>query len=1033
MNLPNVFPTIQRPLTSIMAFLLLVLISLLAAWGLSVQVFPADSSSQIAIVFSAPGESPAVMADQVVLPFERILNTLSTVEALDSVTYSGYGRSVVRFASRRLLEQALPEIERQLTLFEPGIGSVSGGVQSTEGRGGSFGLGLEKKILRLDGNSRPVLTYSISTNSADIYQLSQAVQDLIIPRLEQHALIAFVTAEGLAKENVALVVDRLELTRQNSNLSLLEDKLQDQILPPATLQFEQQQANLALLYGPGYHAAGLENQEVFELPGEILGSIHRSMTQPSRIISGKSQPGILLRISKRHSADVVDAVKSSQEILNKIQDELSIQGMNITYEEVENSAAFIDESIQLVGQSLVFSLLLTGIVLYFILGSLSYALPVAVTIPSAFLFSLLGFRIFGISLNLLSLAGLILAIGLVVDNGIVVIEAFDRQLRLGRPRRQALSLGLYEVTVPMITSTITTIAALIPLFFLSEQLSSLFTDLSGAIILALLSSLFSSLVILPNMLYATRKRKTFQKRVDWSWFFLERWYQKSIRWLGARRWLPFLILIVVIFLGIVSLLVSPKGFLSQPGSDVQVINFYCPRFYQGDFTDVWVEDLSNELHGIVGDQAQYFLSLNNRFDETVGLPSQSRGWGYVMIVGPGSEISTLTPRLELSLRRADPLMAMDPIIQKKNPIEYLLALESQKNEIRISGYDLEQISLVSNLLRDELNQMGVTPRVSDQGSVPSPGLEITPGPGYDTQAIIEQLLPKVEQYLHVGSIETLDGRSIALVHKDQYRSAQNLFQDIQMAVSRLGLDPYLKVRVVEGPVRLTSERGRYVTRIASTPGIPMAEIAESFSVQQRQTLEQSDVWVEYHSGLSRSVTSARELSLAGVFIILTITLVLLAQFENLRKVGAILLSIPFSMGAAAVAVLLLGVTADVMVMIGLVFIIGICVNDSILLGSSLDQSVNPSQPSYPEDMHSFARRASRRFRPIWMTTLTSLGGILPMVFLSGSLGMLWRPLSLTLLFGLAAATIMSIWILPFGLSSQGGFLDKNKTAGDSSP
>ncbi len=1009
----KLFLTIRRPLASSMGFLILVLVCFLSIPDLRIQVFPDSGNGQVAVVFEAAGESARRMADNAVQPFERQLSALAATESVESAIYDGYARLVARFPSQRLMERQLPELERLVSDFVP-----------QDAEGGAY----SRRIERFDTNTRPILTLSLASSSLGPLELSGLVRDVLIPRLEQKDELILVRAQGLIAEKLVIALDRMAVLQSGMSLNDIADGLRDQVLPQKTLRFEKAEADIGLLYGPSFAIQNAADGDSIQLPGALTG-VMRRLVDSSQTAIADGRDCVILHIQKKYESDVVDAVEAALKVMDEVKAEFKESGTDLDYEVMDNSAAFILNSIDLVRNSLVYSLILTALILFLMLGSPAYAFPLALTIPSAFLFALLGFRIFGISLNLFSLAGLILSIGLVVDNGIVVIEAFDRHMRAAGNRVQALSAALYEVVIPMLTSTLTTIAALIPLYFLSDQLSSMFSDLASSIILCLSSSFISAVMILPNLLYVSAARRGFHRWVDTRWLSLEARYSAGVRGLFKLRTLIFAGMVVVIAIGVVVFLRSEVVYFSQAAAEERYINIHSDKLLNDREAARWLEDLREGLSEQDA-RAVKIISLNHRFEDLSGFPMPSRGWMYLRTA---AEEPGFIDRLQSLVRALDEESLMEEPITLKNPVELLLRAYTRSNYTRISGDNPENLDLIASELNDEYKALtGESLQLIGNDYVSRPALYIDPDIESYGVDLTGALLPGIEDALRRHSAASIDGTPLHLVYQDQIDSRLSAEGELSEAVRASGYEHYLRVSLERSAYTLRSERGRFYiqlqekreTTTAEAPSLTAA--LETYLKYRRYDLEKENVWINHYSSTERTMAGRVELFIAGGFLVLVIGLILLAQFESFKMAFLILLSIPFSMVWALFAIAMFRFPVDMMVMVGMIFIIGMCVNDSILLGSAFRQE-RPN-PERRESLAAYvARVSSRRFRPIWMTTLSSVAGLAPMFFVSGPLGALWRPLSLTLSAGLVAATYMAILILPFGIMPKLSWNGENES------
>jgi HAE1 family hydrophobic/amphiphilic exporter-1 len=1023
---------IQRPVAVAMLFLGVIFLGAISFRRLPIDLLPDIAYPKLVVYTSYPNVAPAEVERLVTEKVERYIAAVPGVERVESISREGISLVTLRFAWGTDMDFAALNVREKLD-------NLAGGLPEQAGR---------PVVLRTDPSAEPVMALSIA-GSHDLWALKELAESVFKRRLEQIDGVAQATITGGLEREIHVEIDPRRLESYNLTIGDIESSLQsaNASAPGGTIRRGRYR----------YALRTLGELRTVEEIGEVVisrqggqggggATTGLALRDVARIDDGFKDRESMARYNGQDAIGVLvfkesgtNAVRVAERV-GTVLEELRAEHPGVSIEVAMNQADFVGEAISNVVDALVQGGLLAFLVLFLFLRDARYPTTIALSIPISVIATFALLDAVGVSLNIMSLGGLALGVGMLVDNSIVVLENVFRHREKGLKGAVAAALGTGEVVAAITGSTLTTVAVFGPIIYVEGVAGQLFGAVSYAVSFSLLASLLVAVTLVPTI--AARWRSEGGKGSASAGSVLLRPFRALGRAIAA---------------------------LFRP-----LLDGFERAFIR--FTDGYARALSRALEhrGRVVALALALLVLaifaGISLDRGV-LPAVDQGAFRVRVElprgAPIEETAEVAARVE-QLFRADPM------------VEAVFTRVGRQD--MLAGLDLEESGLNSAQIEVRLTANGKSARVLERLR---PKLEAFP-PGTVTvetgkATALGRLLGGGESDLAVrvrgddlerslDYARTLAARLSAVPELTGVRLGTELGQpEIRVEIDReraaaYGIDPQKIARAIEKymlgaratelvdfdrkipvVVRLPEEARRSLETldVLRVDGIPLRELVrtrEAVGPTEIQRINQARLVPVYADAavrdLSRALSAAqnavadtppphgvrveiggeneemrksfRDLTFAFALALLLVYMILAAEFESAIHPFTVLLSIPLGVVGAILALRVAGSGLNSMSLIGIVILVGIAVNNAIVMV----EFINQLRRKGVGVRAAIAEAAHARLRPIVMTTVTTLLGILPMALGIGRGADLRAPLAVALFGGLFSSTALTLIVVP---------------------
>lgn len=1008
---------LNRPVTVFMAVMVIIVIGVVSFTRLPLDLFP-DMDLPMAVVWTDyDGAGPEEIESVITRPIEEAVGSLGNVNSISSSSSAGNSLVMVNFQWGTNMDFAALEMRESIDMVRGFLPDEAG----------------NPLIFRFDPALIPILQLGMS-GDLEKAALTRLAEDVVKSRLERIDGVAVATIEGGAVSEVEVKVDLHRLGLYGITLE----------------QFQQALMAENLNFVGGDFSAGGRHYQV-----RTLGQF-QSLQDIGRVVVGQASSGpvyvedlaevnmvyrderiiarmngetvISLNIQKQSDANTVQVAAAVLREMEKMEAELPGQ---IRFHVALDQSDYILESINTVLQVLLLGGILAVLVLFLFLGSFSSTIIISTSIPVSLIaaFSLMYFR--GMSLNIITLGGLALGIGMMVDNSIVILENIHRYRRLGEQRYQASLFGSSEVAGAIIAATLTTVVVFFPAVFVEGIASIIFAPLAWTVVLALLASLLVALTLIPMLASRILRMEKGNKKGFFRWplvFFqalLERTsssYSRLLSWSLRFRWL---VVVLVMGLLLASLLLVPLigfEFLPQEDSGMIMISIDLPLGSSLDETDTVtrkVEEMIQEgyadvqsVFAIVGsgggggfmgttspEGAQFFINLTGRNERVLSTQQIAESIRRDLATIPGIDFNVVDQDVmfgggmgaddnpvSIAVKGDD----LDVLQELTEEISQIVAGVQGTREVTTS-FTQGRPEVQIRLDRDKASAMGVGTR--QVASLVRMAL--------DGQAVTRYRVDGREFDVRIKGGEHLLVDNLAAINKlPLLTPGGSIIPLEQVATVTTGVGPRSINR--DDQVRSAFVQARLMDRDI---GSVMSEIQEELA-----TLELPlGYTIDYGGEMADIIESFTSLALALLLAIALVYMIMAAQFESLLFPFIIMFSLPQAFSGVLIALAITGKALSVPAFIGVIMLSGIVVNNGIVL---VDY-INTLRREHGLQRNEAIEKAGPvRLRPILMTTSTTVLGMLPLSLGLGEGSEAQAPMAIVVIGGLLCSTLITLVFVP---------------------
>jgi CzcA family heavy metal efflux pump len=728
------------------------------------------------------------------------------------------------------------------------------------------------------------------------------------------------------------------------------------------------------------------------------------------LVTGNGRDAAVISVSQQPGASILAVKDGIQTTLDGLTHTLP-SGLHLS--KVYDLAEFVATAIANVRDAILIGGVLAVLVLLLFLRDWRVTLIASVTLPLTVLATFLFMRLFGESINLMSMGGLAVAIGLVIDDAVVMVENIHRRLRAGRGER-AIAEATRELIAPVVGSTLTTVVVLAPLGFLSGVVGQFFRALSLTLSVSVLISLLLSLTLIPllsHFAYRHGEHGREERRSGW-----ERGYARALEASVRRPWLAVAAAVVLAVVGYLLYLGMPSGFLPPMDEGGFVIDYLTPPGTALAETD----RLVRKMEAIVAKTSEV-AAFSRRTGAELGLFATQSNKGDILV--------RLKPRSQRHRRAEEVIAGLRPKLADAAPgvdLEFAQLLQdmlgdlegtAEPLEVKIFGDDTRTLGELADQVQHEMEGVkGVVDLVGPQQGSPELTWEIDPEAagraGLTVQQVQDQLavawLGETATNLQVGD-RTIPVR-VRYPDRDRFDPTQLARLNLKTADGRLvPLSTLARPVVSTGDGELTRENLRQVALVtARLEGRDLGTAAAQIQARLRRLKLPVGYSTEVGGQYEAQRQAFRELMLVFGTAAMLVLLVLVVEFRRLTPSIILLLAAPLSFGGAFLLLRLAGSELDVSSAMGLILLVGLVVKNGIVMIDYAHRLHAGGEPFAAAVTHA----AEVRLRPILMTTLCTLFGLLPLALGLGAGAELQKPLALAVVGGLGLSTLVTLFAVP---------------------
>jgi HAE1 family hydrophobic/amphiphilic exporter-1 len=979
--------SVRRPIFATVLILVVLVFGIVGYAQLGVDRFPKVDFPTVSVITELPGAAPKEVETEVSAKIEEAVNTISGIDELRSTSSEGVSQVFVTFVLEKDIEVAAQEVRDRVSRV---LSSLPKGVE-------------EPVVMKIDPDATPVLYVAVNAK-APLAEITEVGDKLVRRRLESTPGVGQVTVVGGSKRQINVWLDPARLRSHGLTALDVERAISSSNLtiPGGRIEAGPNQQILRVR-GRVEKPAELARLSIFDKEGrEVrLGEVARiedgvETTETSAVRDG--EPAVVLSIRKQSGANSVVVVDQVKERMAEMRAELP-KGYSL--EVVRDNTATIRTSVAAVGEHLILGALFAGAVVLLFLGNLRSTLIAAIAIPVSIVgtFALMWTQ--GFSLDTITLLALALAVGIVIDDAIVVLENIHRHIEeKGLSPIKASVIATREIGLAVLATTLSLIAVFLPVAFMSGIVGRFLKSFGMTMAFSILVSMLVSFTLTPMLssrwLKAHRphagssggggetRKPLLERLVDTVYMPVERAYVRLLAWVMRRRWVVVVASVATLASTVPLLAAVPKGFLPKSDEAQFEINVRTPEGTSLDATEIATERIARAVRHLP-EVTSTLLTIGDNNERTPNL-----GRVYVRLKDPDQRPQS---QHELMDKVRHEIVARQPKEFEIDVSEVPMFSGGWKQApvmYEISGPELAELEKYSKQLLDRVRKVpgAVDVNSSLVAGKPELALDIDRDRAADLGVKVQDLASTLRLFVGGGEVSTYEEAgetySIRVRGEAKYRSALSGLSLLTVPSSKHGSVPILDVVSSEaetGPASIMRlNRRRQVLLFANlAPGTAQATVMQAVEREIRAL----NLPPGYRSA---PVGQSKEMGRAGVAFLVAfglsfvfMYLVLAAQFESWLHPITILLALPLTLPFALLSVILFKQQLDIYSMLGLLVLFGVVKKNSIL---QIDHT-NQLRARGLDRATAILEANRERLRPILMTTLAFVAGMLPLLLSSG--------------------------------------------------
>lgn len=1001
---------IHRPIAVTMCLIALIAIGCISFKYIPVSLMPDIDIPQITVQVSYPGASVHEVDAEVVAPLRSQLMQVAGLKDIHSESRMDAGSIFMEFEPGSNIDLIFIEVNEKIDramnrmpkeLERPKVVKAS----AMDIPAFYLDLSLKNEGVGKDG--------SLPKAGMKFTQLGEFARNIVSKRIEQLPQTAMVDISGTTGAEIICIPDEAKLLSMGLDMETLSKAIQSNNITLGALSV------VDGLYRYNIHFdSQLLNREDIEnvyinhegrlVQLKDLCRVEEKLASRVGLVRHDGKNAVTMAVIKQNDAQMEDLQKSIEGLVEDLRKEYP----DISFDLTRDQTRLLTYSIDNLGQNLYVGAVLACLVLFLFMKDWRLPLLIIITIPLTLIVTLLSFHLLGISLNIISLSGLILGVGMIVDNSIIVIDNVMQRWRQGMPLADALVKGTNEVFTPMLSSVLTTCSVFVPLIFLSGIAGALFYDQAMGVTIALFASLFVAVLVIPvYFMVLYRKRKTclegevLDRKFHFNFYTP---YECGVKWVlrnPVKSVTAFCLAIPAIFLIYKGL---EKERLPYMEHNDALMKIDWNAGISVEENDARVGDVLKQVDGMVQTSTAMVGVQDFVLSHTEDLTT-SEAVVYFQ-AEDGETLRQAQEKMRNYMAERYPRGTVEFGVSG-NIFDLIFSNDDADLEIRLQRQgggrpDVHEARAFLDTLSRRFPEVAVQPVVSERN--------------------IQYVADTEQMAVYHVSYAALQARLRMLVSQNEVYAINEGARSLPVIIGERGMDSrrllQYTVRNDEGvdiPLSylIRETQGEDFKRLYSGNGgdyYPVKITADDRTVESIVDFTERFVKADphYSASFTGNYYSSREM-IGELVLVLSVAVALLyfilaAQFESIVQPLVILSEIVIDVFWVFLVLWLLGESLNIMSMIGIVVMSGIIINDSILKVDTMNRLRREGMPL----VTAIWRGGHSRLRPIVMTSLTTILAILP--FLSrGDMGSaLQYPLSLTLIVGMVAGTLVSLFFIP---------------------
>lgn len=1007
--------SVKRPVTTILIFAAMIVIGLYSLMKLPVDLYPEIELPFVSVLTTYPGASASDIESNVTRTLEDALNSVGNLKEMTSTSSDGLSVIFLNFEYGSNLDEAMNDIRSSLnfvTRFLP---------EDCE----------DPTIIKFNSSMMPIIFYAITANES-YAGLEKILDEKIVNPLNRIEGVGNVALTGVPGRRIYVDVDPRKLEAYNLSIEQIGNVLRAENLNMPAGYLEMGQTDYPLrIQGEFLESDVMKNIVVSNFRGNAVylkdvAEVRDTIRESKLDTKINGMKGMGLFVQKQSGGNTVQVTSEIEQALASLQKELP---SDVKIEKIFSSASFIQDSINNLSETLLYAAIFVILVVLFFLGRWRATFIIILTIPISLIVAFIYLFVADASINIISLTSLSIAIGMVVDDAIVVLENITKHIERGSRPREAAIYATNEVWLAVIVTTLTVVAVFFPLTFVEGLTGVLFKQLGWSVTITIVTSVFAAITLTPTL--SALLLKYYPIRHDapfWTydgsirkWLDrLDHFYEKTLRWALHHKTFVSIASLVVFILsmslfGVVDTEFFPQADESRITAKIELQ------------TGTRVENtvmIADKIDSLV--KAKYpeidLVSTSSGTDDQGGWASifSAAGTHTIQYSFRLVDIEERTKTVwDISDEMRKDFSSFPEIIDFNiTTTDNMGGFGGNTVDVEVYGYDIAATNIVAQELAERIRKVPGAKDVTISRDKSKPELQIIfdqekmSASGLNTAMVASAVKNRVDGLVATRLRQFGDEYDVIVRLK---RSSTNTLTEIEnlgvtnMAGQVVRLGEIAQIKEYWSPPSIERKRKERIVRVSFTPfNRSLTDIQLDVQRIIEEVSKPSGVMVQISGAIKDQMEAFMDIALLILVSLILVYLVMASQFESLKMPFIIMFSIPFAFSGVAIALFITGTTLSVISGIGAVLLIGIVVKNAIVLVDFINLMRDRGLELY----EAIALSGRSRLRPVFMTSATTILGMLPLAMSKGSGSELWSPMGIAVIGGLIFSTFVTLVIVP---------------------
>ena len=998
--------SIIRPVVTIVFMLLLVVFGYLCMSSLAVREYPDIDTPTISIRTNYDGASASVVETKITRIIEDAVAGIEGLDNISSTSMDGRSNVTLEFKTERDIDAAANDVRDKVSRILKNLPDEADA----------------PVVAKYDSSGMPVLIVALTSTKRTPMELTDYADRYLVDRYSVIDGVASADVFGAQEQSMRVWLDRKNMAARGITVDDIQNVLKTENLESPGGRIESNDREFVVRVNRRYHTPADFANMVLKQNGNgdfiRLGDVAKVELAPRSLrqsFTSNKEPMITIGVSKQSTANTLSVVQGAKELTEKIKEDLP-EDMDMTI--LRDDSLFIQAAIDEVIESLIITAILVLLIIFLFLGDLRASLIPAFTVPISLIASFIVLALAGYSINLLTLLALVLAIGLVVDDTIVMLENIHRRIKNGEPPMVAAVRGADQVIFAVIATTVVLIAVFMPICLWEGKTGKLFAEFAVAISAAVCFSSVVALTLTPmlcsKMLKQEDEKNLIIRMVNAVIGFCEKIYDKSLRTVAKAKIITFAVFIAICILTVWGWKSLPSEY--EPEEDRAVImlrmqapegtNYYTMSGYANQTTDAVFPLLDQGL-------AKNLMVVVPTFGDSEG--AVNRGFAILELQEWGNRDKSareILDKLRGDLNRI-PGLPIQPFLpngigSRGNPVQFVIGGPEYPELVKWRDIILEKCKSYPGFVDIQWDYKETTPQLhvdintkrADELGISTEEIGVT----------LETMLGSKKVTTYVDRGQEYD----VVLQADRHSRAtpdnlSNIYVRSKHSGELIPLSNVVTITEKGDAGRLSRyNRVRAITISGNVaPGYALSDVLDFLEKTAKENLpEYRQI---FYKGQSKDM---KESSSSMIYIfalaLLVSYLALAAQFESFLCPLIVMFTVPLGMVGAIAALMAMGLTMNIYTQIGIIMLIGLAAKNGILIVEFANQLRDAGKP-FEEALFDASKL---RLRPILMTAISTVIGAVPLLLASGAGAASRKCLGAVIVYGGLSSCILTLFIVP---------------------